>query len=512
MAFISVIPKPDKDPTLVENYRPISLINNDLKILTKILANRINSFINQYIHKDQVGFIPGRQGSDQVRRAVDIVSLLQSGWDGGSRQEGLLLSLDLQKAFDSLSWSYLFIVLRRWGFGEKFIGTLKALYSAPIAKVKLQGYYLDPIQIARGTRQRCPLSPLIFALAIEVLAIAIRSNQNIKGVQCGPHTHKCTLFDDILLFVTSPTTSLPNLCKLLETFESLLGLRVNMDKSQALNISLQPAEVDRLKPSFKFKWSDSSIRYLGINLTPKFEQLYQANFPPMFCKLESDLLSWSRYNISWLGRVHSTKMTLLPRLLYLFRSLPIEIRKYHLKAFQGKIIKFIWGKKGYRLARNILYSPKTRGGLDMSDLYSYYQAARLAQLSMVYFRVEKPDWINIERQAVQTHTIDYLLWCSMKSRPSILSPALSHSFKLWDTMKHLPALTSIIHPLDHIFHNPRFGPGMDIKSFQWWLDKGMYRIGHFFTPSGPNPLKHCIDKLELPSSERFRFIQSSSPH
>lgn len=273
MAFISVIPKPDKDPSLVENYRPISLINNDLKILTKILANRINSFINQYIHKDQVGFIPGRQGPDQVRRAVDIVSV-QSGWDGGSRQEGFLLSLDLQKAFDSLSWSYLFTVLRRWGFEEKFIGTLKALYSTPSAKVKLQGYYSDPIQIARGTRQGCPLSPLIFALAIEVLAIAIRSNQNIKGVKCGPHTHKCALFaDDILLFVTSPTTSLPNLCKLLETFGSLSGIWVNMDKSQALNISLHPAEVDRLKPSFKFKWSDSSIRYLGINLTPKFEQL-----------------------------------------------------------------------------------------------------------------------------------------------------------------------------------------------------------------------------------------------
>lgn len=76
-------------------------------------------------------------------------------------------------------------------------------------------------------------------------------------------------------------------------------------------------------------------------------------------------------------------------------------------------------------------------------------------------------------------------------------------------MKHLQALTSFIHPLEHIFHNPRFGPDMDIKSFHWWLDKGFYRIGHFFTPSGPIMLKHCIDKLELPGSERFRFIQIS---
>lgn len=63
-AFITVIPKPGKDPSLVGNYRPISLINNNLKILTKIMADRISSFINLYIHKDQVGFIPGHQGHD----------------------------------------------------------------------------------------------------------------------------------------------------------------------------------------------------------------------------------------------------------------------------------------------------------------------------------------------------------------------------------------------------------------------------------------------------------------
>lgn len=111
-AFISVIPKPDKNPELVENYSPISLINNDLKILTKIYANRLKTFISLYIHKNQVGFIPGRQGQDQVRRAIDIVSILQSGWDGGPSQEGLILSLDLQNAVDSLTWPFLFTALK----------------------------------------------------------------------------------------------------------------------------------------------------------------------------------------------------------------------------------------------------------------------------------------------------------------------------------------------------------------------------------------------------------------
>lgn len=91
-AFITVIPKLGKDPSEVSNYRPISLINNDLKILTKILADQISSFISLYIHKHQIGFICGRQGPDQIRRAIDIILLFALGWDGGQPQEGFLLS------------------------------------------------------------------------------------------------------------------------------------------------------------------------------------------------------------------------------------------------------------------------------------------------------------------------------------------------------------------------------------------------------------------------------------
>lgn len=118
MAYVSVIPKPDKVSFEVSNYRPISLINNDLKILTKIMANRLSEFIGGYIHKDQVGFIPGRQGP--IRSAA-VISLLKSKWDGGPSQEGFLLLVDLQKAFDTVEWPDLFEVICRWGFGPNFI-------------------------------------------------------------------------------------------------------------------------------------------------------------------------------------------------------------------------------------------------------------------------------------------------------------------------------------------------------------------------------------------------------
>lgn len=102
-AFIHIIPKPNKDHGDCVNYRPISLINVDLKIMTKILATRMNSLLSKYIHPDQVEFVPNRQAPDQTRQIIDIISALNSGWDGGGLRGALLISLDLHKAFDSLS-------------------------------------------------------------------------------------------------------------------------------------------------------------------------------------------------------------------------------------------------------------------------------------------------------------------------------------------------------------------------------------------------------------------------
>lgn len=93
----------------MENYRPISLIDNDLKLFTKVLGKHFSSFIPHYVHKDQVGFILGRQ--------LTWSPLCRRTGQGAPPQEGLLPSLDQQKAFDSVSWPYMFEVLKMWGFG-----------------------------------------------------------------------------------------------------------------------------------------------------------------------------------------------------------------------------------------------------------------------------------------------------------------------------------------------------------------------------------------------------------
>lgn len=160
-----------------------------------------------------------------------------------------------------------------------------------------------------------------------------------------------------------------------------------MSKSQALNVSLPSSMVSQLQETYEFSWSNSSIKYLGINITPKIKNLYQANYPPMYRKLEADLKTWESHNIAWIGRINSVKMTLLPRLLYLFRSLPIPIRRDHLKTFQGKLNKFIWNKKGSRLSNRNLFNLPKQGGLGFPSYGTIKQFMKLWKVTVPKFLI-----------------------------------------------------------------------------------------------------------------------------
>ena len=122
-----------------------------------------------------------------------------------------------------------------------------------------------------------------------------------------------------------------------------------------------------------------------------------------------------------------------------------------MKSFQGKITKCIWNKKGLRVSSRCLFNLPEQGGLGVPNLWWYYQAARLAQLSDVYIKKDRPEWVNIEEQASPAYSLESLLWCIPKRRPSILSPALSQALVLWDSLRNNPSIISKGQPLADIF-------------------------------------------------------------
>lgn len=168
----------------------------------------------------------------------------------------------MAKAFDSIEWNYLCGCLGRYGFGPNFIKWVKLLYQNPTATVVANGWPSQKFDLGRGTRQGCPLSPLLYALAAEPLAISIRADPEIVGLKLGPLTEKISMYaDDTLLYLADPGHSLHNALQTIEQFGKFSGLKINWEKSQILPIdNFPPTEIQASMPLQRV----DRIKYLGV--------------------------------------------------------------------------------------------------------------------------------------------------------------------------------------------------------------------------------------------------------
>lgn len=145
-SFLTLIPKPDKDHTLYANYRPIALLNTDLKIFMKLLSLKLNKILLSLIHNDQVGFVPWRQAGDNTRRIINLISIANL-----QNMQALLLSLAAENAFDS--WSFLFKTLEYLGFSALSSEQLNTCIRPPPLELRLVLLLLLPSCYLMGQRK-----------------------------------------------------------------------------------------------------------------------------------------------------------------------------------------------------------------------------------------------------------------------------------------------------------------------------------------------------------------------
>ena len=159
------------------NWRPITLTNVDHKIFTKVLAIRLQKVIKTIINENQSGFIKGRQISTHIRLIDDIIKYANTENLGG-----VVVSLDYQKAFDTVDKTTVICALKMFGFGHNFIKLIVTILKNTESAVTNGGWISGYFETNRGLRQGCCISPLLFVLVVEVLAIKLREQKNIRSI------------------------------------------------------------------------------------------------------------------------------------------------------------------------------------------------------------------------------------------------------------------------------------------------------------------------------------------
>ena len=229
-----------------------------------------------------------------------------------------------------------------------------------------------------GVRQGDPLSPYLFLLAVETLAIAIRANEEIKGIVINQEETKLLQHADDTTAVLADLESAQKLFQLLDKFKELSGLKVNSSKTEGMWIgSLKNSENKPLG----IKWPTEPIKALGVFFTYDHKLSHSKNFSEKIVDIEKLINIWSSRGLSVYGKVTLIKSLLIPKIVYTSSLLPTP--EHIVKDLKHILFKFLWKGKD-KVTRASTINNYEEGGVKMVDIESLIKSLRLSWLKRIF--------------------------------------------------------------------------------------------------------------------------------
>ncbi|GKB37953.1 RNA-directed DNA polymerase, eukaryota [Tanacetum coccineum] len=375
-SFIALIPKV-LDAKHLNDFRPISLVGCQYKIIGKILASRLSNVMEDIISPEQSAFVKGRQIMDGPIILNEIVS-----WCKSKKEQTLLFKVDFQKAFDSVRWDHLDDILGKFGFGHKWRGWIKGCLSSSKASVLVNGAPTDEFMFHRGLRQGDPLSPFLFILVMESLHISFQRliDQGMFAPLTIGNGNQVVIshlfYADDAIFIGKWTRENVNaLMLMLHCFFLSSGLKINVHKSSIFGIGVRLSQVNTMAALFGCTANSTPFTYLGVKVGANMKRT--SSWDVVVNKVTSKLSSWKAKTLSVGGR------------LTLIKSVLGAIPTYYMSLFKAPegVIKrlesirnsfFIGADLGEKKMTWVSWrktlAHKDRGGLGIHSLYALNHA------------------------------------------------------------------------------------------------------------------------------------------
>lgn len=372
-----------KDNRKIENYRPLTLLNTDYKIMTRCIATKLGKVCPDIINEDQAGFIPGRGLYDHTRLSRTIIDYCEV-----ERIEGCIISLDQEKAYDKIDHKYLYKVLKAFGMPTAFIKTIKELYKNAKTTILINGTKAQPFDVNRGVRQGDPMSCLLYNLAIEPLAIALR-NSELKGIPLpGNELVRIIvkLFADDTLIYMSKNDSLKLIRKIIKLFCTASTAVFNLEKTEYLPIGperfrarvIRKRQIgkksNKIPEGLKIVKDKEPMRTLGawigngVEIQDKWNDIIKTQM--------KIIKVWRAMHPTFRGKELLAKALITSRAWFLatVNGMPKGI----MTEMHQLIRNFLWDNRrnGYIPWKQAI-APRSEGGLNMPDIKSRLDAIEL---------------------------------------------------------------------------------------------------------------------------------------
>ena len=369
---ITCLPKQNKSRQFLKNWRPISLLNVVYKIASSAIANRLKTILNDIISPTQNGFLDGRYIGESTRIIYDIMQICDD-----QKKDGLLLLVDFEKAFDSVSWSFLYKTFKFFNFGDSILSWIKLFNNNVTAYISQCGFLSEKIPIERGCRQGDPIASYEFLLCSEILSQMLNSNKEIKGITICENEYLVSQFaDDTTILLDGTQNSLTGSLNTLEVFGTISGLKMNTDKTKVIWIGRKKYSKDKLKSNYNLIWGNEEFELLGITFNVDLNLTTIKNYQKALVKINECIKSWNKRYLTPLGKITVIKTFLLSQLNHIFLALP-NPNPQIIKEINSTLFKFLWDNKPDKIKREQATLPTSIGGLNMINIEDFIKALKI---------------------------------------------------------------------------------------------------------------------------------------